>query len=357
MRVSFPWWGNPGTKSRLYCLLNPGFKYSRSRCEYHCASRLQWLLKTPTMSVPTSPPLTIAKPAIIDDKSPHCIPFILRQLSHHRSLPNNASKPFFIGLNGVQGAGKTTLVSALATTLREKEGLETLVCSIDDLYLKHEDQVALAREHKDNPLVQHRGEPGTHDMLLARELFAALEEGRETRVPEYDKSAFNGQGDRVPSSQWKSVNGANQPKIQVVIFEGWCVGFRALTAEEVEAKQRGSSTTLHRHRLEDLLFVNARLGEYEVMNRAFDAFIHIDAEETGYVYTWRQEQEAVLRREKGAGMSEVEVERFVDGYYPAYELFTEKLREGLFSGQDGGKGRQLRLVVGKDRRVKEVIEI
>jgi D-glycerate 3-kinase len=56
-------------------------------------------------------------------------------------------------------------------------------------------------------------------------------------------------------------------------------------------------------------------------------------------------------------MSREEVERFVDGYYPAYELFTGKLREGLFAGQDGGKGRQLRLVVGKDRRVRQVIEI
>jgi D-glycerate 3-kinase len=304
-------------------------------------------------AAPTSAP----KPAIIDDKSPYCIPFILRQLSHHRSDPQNANKPFFIGLNGVQGAGKTTLVSALATTLREKEGLPTLVCSIDDLYLTHTDQVALASEHASNPLVQHRGEPGTHDMGLARQLISALVEGKETKIPEYDKSAFNGQGDRVPAEQWKIVNGANEPKIRVVIFEGWCVGFRALVPAEVEEKQKAPSTTLHRHRLEDLLFVNKKLEEYEVLNQEFDAFIHIDAEETGYVYAWRQEQEAALRREKGTGMSEVEVERFVDGYYPAYELFTGKLIEGLFSGKEGGKGRQLRLIVGRDRRVKEVIEI
>jgi len=94
-----------------------------------------------------------------------------------------------------------------------------------------------------------------------------------------------------------------------------------------------------------------------VLNESFDAFIHIDAEETGFVYEWRQEQEEVLRREKGRGMSRAEVVRFVDGYYPAYELFTETLRDGLFGGLEGGKGRQLRLVVGRDRRVKEVIEV
>jgi len=86
-------------------------------------------------------------------------------------------------------------------------------------------------------------------------------------------------------------------------------------------------------------------------------FMHIDAEETGFVYEWRQEQEEVLRREKGRGMSRAEVVRFVDGYYPAYELFTKALREGVFKGREDAKGRQLRLVVGRDRRVKEVIEI
>lgn len=60
----------------------------------------------------------------------------------------------------MQGAGKTTLVKVLSETLRNQEHLETLVCSIDDLYLNHEDQVELARSHPDNPLVQHRGEPG-----------------------------------------------------------------------------------------------------------------------------------------------------------------------------------------------------
>lgn len=117
------------------------------------------------------------------------------------------------------------------------------------------------------------------------------------------------------------------------------------------------SKTLASHRIEDLVFVNEKLREYEALTRCFDAFIHIDAEETGFVYEWRQEQEEVLRRERGRGMSVEEVERFVDGYYPAYELYTEALREGIFKGREGWEGRQLRLVVGRDRRVKEVIRI
>ena len=50
-------------------------------------------------------------------------------------------------------------------------------------------------------------------------------------------------------------------------------------------------------------------------------------------------------------MTDEQVRHFVDGYYPAYELFTETLRAGVF-GED--KGRQLRLVVGPDRKVIKV---
>lgn len=97
---------------------------------------------------------------MLDDKSPICIPFILSRLAAHRERQAGRSLPFVVGLNGVQGVGKTTLVRALAQTLQEREGLPTLVVSIDDFYLTHADQLALAAAHPDNALVQHRGEPG-----------------------------------------------------------------------------------------------------------------------------------------------------------------------------------------------------
>lgn len=52
-------------------------------------------------------------PEIVDDKSQHCIPFLLDRLRVHteRHRGNPSAPPFFIGLNGVQGAGKTVLVS------------------------------------------------------------------------------------------------------------------------------------------------------------------------------------------------------------------------------------------------------
>jgi pantothenate kinase-related protein Tda10 len=54
-------------------------------------------------------------PEIVDDKSQYCIPFILERLKAHQEKhaggPN--APPFFLGMNGVQGAGKTVLVCIL----------------------------------------------------------------------------------------------------------------------------------------------------------------------------------------------------------------------------------------------------
>ncbi|KAJ5228659.1 hypothetical protein N7489_009367 [Penicillium chrysogenum] len=338
---------------------------------------------------------------IVDDKSQHCIPFLLDRLrvhtERHRGNPN--TPPFFIGLNGVQGAGKTVLVSALNDTLRsEPYSLSVVTLSLDDIYLDHANQVALAQAHPSNPLLQHRGQPSTHDLALGEEVFASLAAERPTAIPQYDKSAFEGQGDRVPKTQWNVVNEAGQEKVKVVIFEGWCVGFRAWDDQTLRAKWEAAvqqkengkyDGRLGHVKFEDVKAVNDALKRYDVLTewvfsaighcatRSFanigflslrsklDALIHIDAENPRFVYEWRQEQERTLRAAKGVGMTEEQVNHFVDGYYPSYELFTETLREGAFkptphnpsASNPDWKGRQLRLVINRDRRVQKVVRI
>ena len=86
---------------------------------------------------------------IQDDKAQHVVPFVIELLEQHQqrhtSNTGQAIPPFFIGLNGVQGAGKTVLVSILKSTLESPpHNLPTVVFSLDDLYLTHADQVNLA---------------------------------------------------------------------------------------------------------------------------------------------------------------------------------------------------------------------
>ncbi|KAF7591073.1 hypothetical protein BBP40_001972 [Aspergillus hancockii] len=319
-------------------------------------------------------------PEIIDDKSQYCIPFLLNRLKAHQTrFGNNPANtpPFILGLNGVQGAGKTVLVSTLQSTLRSPPYcLPVITLSLDDLYLTREGQVALAQSHPSNPLLQHRGQPATHDLPLAKEVFESLRAGQRTAIPQYDKSAFAGQGDRVDPSRWEVVNGEGQEKIKVIIFEGWSVGFRAWDDEVLREKweaavrrkeEGGYDGQLGYVAFEDVKTVNDALRGYDLITDQLDALIHIDAQDLHFVYDWRQEQERTLRAVKGTGMAEEQVTHFVNGYYPSYELFTETLRAGTFkpiphattasAPSSGWEGRQLRLVVDKNRKVQEVYNI
>lgn len=149
--------------------------------------------------------------------------------------------------------------------------------SVDDFYLSHEDQLRLTAVHPDNPLVHHRGQPSTHDLDLAASVLSSLRARHETRIPSYDKSAFNGQGDRVPQDKWSNVNADGQLPVDVVIFEGWCVGFRALDdahltacwSKAVRARHEndGYRGRLGYNRLEDVRFVNEALKAYDVLTK------------------------------------------------------------------------------------------
>ncbi|OAA61328.1 Phosphoribulokinase/uridine kinase [Cordyceps fumosorosea ARSEF 2679] len=306
-------------------------------------------------------------PPFVDDKAPICVPFILEHLAAHRARhhqppdPDHASTaavpsppPLVVGLNGIQGAGKTTLVAALTAALAA-ERVRAVVCSIDDFYLPRHEQAALAARHPDNALVQHRGEPGTHDVALAVRVFTELIRGRPAAIPQYDKAAFHGRGDRRPESAWLPVE--QPPRVDVLILEGWSVGFRALPDEEVGRRRDApGSRTLRQHALEHLLLVNGNLRAYDALTDLLDVFVHIDAEDTQFVYAWRAEQEDHLRQTLGdpnAGMTKDQVIEFVDGYYPAYELYTDGIRSGIFANRPGC---QLRMVLGRDRCVKHVVQ-
>ena len=179
-------------------------------------------------------------------------------------------------------------VEALHHTLSSPpHNLPVLVLSIDDLYLTHSAQVSLAHSQPSNPLIQHRGQPSTHDITLGSSLFTAITcRNSNIRIPSYDKSAFRGAGDRRPESDWLVANREAQPRIEVVIFEGWCVGFRALSGDEVQRKWEAAKAEFERDgeryqgqlgklKLESVLFVNEQLKRYDALTDQIGAFIHM----------------------------------------------------------------------------------
>ena len=147
--------------------------------------------------------------------------------------------------------------------------------SIDDLYLTHDEQQTLAETHPYNPLVQHRGQPSTHDVNLGIKLFESLRRREnQIKIPSYDKSAYQGQGERREKSDWHVVNeDSSKRPVEVIIFEGWCVGFRPLSDDELERKWREANSDvddaqkeyngrLGKLKLEDVKFVNKALKQY-----------------------------------------------------------------------------------------------
>ena len=113
-------------------------------------------------------------------------------------------------------------------------------------------------------------------MTLGSRLFASLRSRQNhIRIPSYDKSAYQGQGDRLDETQWSTVNdNQSQPPVEVIIFEGWCVGFRSLSDDQLEQKWKQAKLAAEQSReeyngrlgllkLEDVKFVNDALKQYD----------------------------------------------------------------------------------------------
>jgi D-glycerate 3-kinase len=120
-------------------------------------------------------------------------------------------RPRLIGINGAQGSGKTTLCRFLEALLVE-HNLRTVTLSLDDLYLTRAEREDMAAHV--HPLFATRGVPGTHDIALGEAILDDLLAGRTAALPRFDKAA----NDRA------SVRRMVEPPVEVVLFEGWCVG-------------------------------------------------------------------------------------------------------------------------------------
>lgn len=218
--------------------------------------------------------------------------------------------PLVVGLCGPQASGKSTLAAALAGLL-EAQGLTVAVISIDDLYLSHAARRRLGAEV--HPLLATRGPPGTHDVALGLRLLDDLAEGRPTALPRFDKA----RDDLAPTSAWPTT----PAKVDVALFEGWCVGARPQGAEALAAPVND----LEAQRDPDGLwrrYVNTHLaGPYQALFNRIDRLILLQAPGFNVVAAWRQEQERKLRTRLAAegadparSMSDDEVLAFVQLY-------------------------------------------
>ena len=198
-----------------------------------------------------------------------------------------AGRPLVVGLCGPQGAGKSTIAAAVSATVTAAGG-RAAVLSLDDLYLAPAARARLAVEV--HPLLATRGVPGTHDVALGVAVLAALVAGRPVALPRFDKATD------APRAlgEWPvagPVAGPVPGPIDVVLFEGWCVGAVA----QVDAALAAPVNGLERDADPDgrwRCFVNAQLaGPYRALFAFVDRLILLRPPDFATVVRWRQAAE------------------------------------------------------------------
>lgn len=213
--------------------------------------------------------------------------------------------PLVVGLCGPQGSGKTTAARTLELLL-DKDGARCAVLGLDDLYLGRRERRRLASSV--HPLLATRGPPGTHDPALGARLIDSLASGGAKSIPWFDK----GKDDRAPESEWRTIEGP----VQVVIFEGWCVGARPQPAQdllhpvnvlEIEDDPDG----VWRRYVNDAL-----AGPYQDLFGRIDHLLMFRPPSFEAILAWRIQQEHNLREAGGgsAVMSDENVRRFIQHY-------------------------------------------
>ncbi|NVK58165.1 MAG: kinase [Alteromonadaceae bacterium] len=232
------------------------------------------------------------------------IPLADEIFEHQKS----ASKPYFVGVNGCQGSGKSTLCDFLVYYLSTHKKLNIVSLSVDDFYLDKSNRNALAI--KVHPLLATRGVPGTHDVKLAQETFDRLKGYGTVSIPRFNKATDN----PFPVVEWPVVNSPPD----VVLVEGWCWGVKPQTRQQLEAPVNALEEE------EDSLgtwrtFVNNQLADaYQDLFAQMAFWVMLKAPSFDQVYHWRKEQEHKLAEKVGKNqsgvMSDLEVERFIQHY-------------------------------------------
>ncbi len=247
-------------------------------------------------------------------------------------------RPLIQGILGGQGTGKTTLAAVLTLILAEL-GYRAVGLSLDDLYKTYRDRLRLAEE---DPRLIWRGPPGTHDVDLGIEVLEQLRhpDGKPVALPRFDKSAWNGAGDRTEPELIENAD--------IILFEGWFVGARPIAPAAFDTAPAPIVTPEDRQFARDM---NAKLPDYLPLWERLDRLMVLHPADYRLSVQWRKQAEQQMRAAGKSGMSDAEIEQFVNYFWKALhpELFIKPLVEK-------GEGVDLVVEIESDRSVGAVYQ-
>ena len=218
-------------------------------------------------------------------------------------------RPYFVGLAGGQGTGKTTISSLIRIILTKYFKLNVFRISIDDFYKTRKERISLSK--RVHPMLMTRGVPGTHDINMMLNFFKKTKSRKFKRLklPTFNKAI----DDRFNKKKWYDL----KKRPDVIIFEGWCVGARS----EKNTTLKKTINSMEKTRDQKQIwrkFVNQQLkSNYKNLYSQLNCLVYLKAKNFSLLQKWRLKQERKLwvnSKVKSKIMSRGDVLNFMQTY-------------------------------------------
>jgi len=218
-------------------------------------------------------------------------------------------RPYFVGLAGGQGTGKTTISSLIRIILIKYFRLNVFRISIDDFYKTRKERINLSK--RVHPMLLTRGVPGTHDINMMLNFFrnSKSKKFKRLKLPTFNKAIDN----RFNKKKWYDL----KKRPDVIIFEGWCVGAKSEKNSTLKKTINSMEKTKDQKQVWRK-YVNHQLkSKYKNLYSQLNCLIFLKAKNFSLLQKWRLKQErklGVKSKVKSKIMSKADVLNFMQTY-------------------------------------------
>ena len=231
-------------------------------------------------------------------------------------------RPYFVGLAGGQGTGKTTSSSLIKIILTKYFKLKVFRISIDDFYKTRKERIRLSK--RVHPMLLTRGVPGTHDINMMLNFFkkAKSKKFKRLKLPTFNKAI----DDRFNKKRWYDL----KEKPDVIIFEGWCVGAKA----EKNNTLNKTINLMEKNKDKKKIwrkYVNQQLkSKYKNLYSQLNCLIYLRAKNFKLLQKWRlkQERKLLLNSKKNSKLKIMNKEDVLS-FMQTYQRVTQNMFKNM----------------------------
>ena len=230
----------------------------------------------------------------------------------------NKKKPYFVGLAGGQGTGKTTTSSLIKIILSKYFKLNVFRISIDDFYKTRKERISLSK--RVHPMLLTRGVPGTHDINMMLNFFkkSKSKKFKRLKLPTFNKAI----DDRFGKKHWYDL----KKKPDVIIFEGWCVGAKSEKNDTLKRTINSMERTKDQKQIWRK-YVNDQLkSKYKKLYSQLNCLIYLKAKDFSLLQKWRLKQERKLWiKSKKSSNTKIMSKQDVLSFMQTYQRVTQNM--------------------------------